>query len=218
MEDRSATSNNHKPPQEFAEYLHTLLTEVLINGEKLNRFTKWLKKYCDEYGVEFETVKTEVDDFIELMDEYSKSSSNAVKKSLSKTGNNLFLSTKQINTLIYEYKDTVVIPTEVISTIDEERKSDWEDAKIIDEIAGYQDFIDKYEKGKFIPTAKKKLKALEHEETEDVHYDAHKNTDNEDVYYADNKKIEWDYKEIFGWLFFIGLVIVIIISENGGCN
>lgn len=162
MKDKmSVRGNNDKPQKDFIDYLHNLIEEIIINGESINRFTKWLQKYCEEYDVDYESFKSEIIDFIEIMAEYNKQSSPILKKSLVKSGSSLFLSTKKVDDLLARKKNKSKVNTTNSNNIDEKlRKKDFEQTKKDNTINAYRLFIDKYKTGTFIFSAKKALDKL----------------------------------------------------------
>lgn len=101
MKDKmSVSGNSNQPPVEFTEYLYTLIEEIIVKGESFDKYIKWLKKYCNEYGINYSDIKNELTDFVELADEYKSKQSGIIKKILYKTGEKMFFAEEQITNII----------------------------------------------------------------------------------------------------------------------
>lgn len=155
MKDRMTMTGGNKPPKEFIDYLHTLVEGVAVKGESFNKYKKWLNKYCKEFGVDYKYIETEINDFVEMLTNDKVSNDAMLKKMLYKVALNLYLTPHQTDTLLTESQ------AKKQKNIDAQRKTDWENAKQINTIYSYQNFINKYKEGKYIPTATQNLNSLQ---------------------------------------------------------
>lgn len=182
MKDKMSINSINKPANEFTEYLHDLLGEIIIEGESFGRFKKWLKKYCDEYGVDYVYIETEITDFIELVDEYAKSRSSLIMKMLYKSSGTLYLSKMQVDTILkktnskqLEKKAGSVTQTPLRKNENEnkkrrrannERENDFNNAVKENTISAYKSFLNKYTAGsKYTVSVENRLTKLVQQKT-----------------------------------------------------
>lgn len=99
MKEIMNSDDSNLPDEEFSDYIFSLIEELIIRNEKLDRFKKWLKKYCDEYNIDYDELEIEITDFIELFDIYNKTKSSVIKKLIYKSSKNIYLSNLHIDRL-----------------------------------------------------------------------------------------------------------------------
>lgn len=180
MKDKMSISDNNHPPKEFTEYLYNVIEEIIVKGESFDKHKKWLKKYCDEYGVDYSYIETEISDFTELFNDYSKSQNSLILKMLYKSADNVYLSKIQIDTFvksINKKQKTKVNKTDSGNTIqsskpivkkdknakqhlESERYNDINTARNKNSITAYNSFLKKYKTGKYTTEARNKIAEL----------------------------------------------------------
>lgn len=70
MNDRMTTNNNSELSAEFMNYLKSLITEIIVNGDNYNKYKKWLEKYIDNENINRRLFLTNLEDLLELVDIY----------------------------------------------------------------------------------------------------------------------------------------------------
>jgi hypothetical protein len=95
MQDKTSFSNSNQPQQiseELREYINSMVEEIVINGTPFDETKKkWLKKFCDEENVNYANFESGFVDFLELLCDYKKSQSPALKKVLQHKGRVCFI-------------------------------------------------------------------------------------------------------------------------------
>lgn len=125
MKDKMSTSDiNNTPPKEFIEYLHNLFEEIIVNNESFEKYKKWLKKYCDEYEVDYQQMEIDISDFIELIDEYVITQKEIIKKSIYRISKNLYISDEQISLFLKQSVDNP-IQNQAIMPSFSDKTADW---------------------------------------------------------------------------------------------
>lgn len=142
-------SSNSKIPKEFIDYLHVLIEAVITQGENIEKYKKWLNKYCIEYGVDYKYIETELNDFFELFNQFSNSSDKVILKMLNLQAQRIYLTSELLEKLI-DFNKT-----------DNTELTEWNKARKINSETSYLDFITKYPNSKYKQPAEEKLDELE---------------------------------------------------------
>ena len=85
MEDRTFLTNNHPTDgisDTFRKFIEALVEEVVINGEPFDAQKKWLRKYSEAEGVDYEALERNLHILFEAIDELEEYESKSMERLL----------------------------------------------------------------------------------------------------------------------------------------
>jgi hypothetical protein len=80
--DKSSYSNSNQPQnisEDLKEYINAMVEEIVLNGKDFEKHKKWLEKYSESEGINYPELEQILTDFFELLDDYKKVKSSALK-------------------------------------------------------------------------------------------------------------------------------------------
>ncbi len=102
MQERTANNRLSRMSSELQEYINELVKEVVLNGKDFNSQKKWLKKYVEAEGGNYENIEKGLERYLDKVDVYSKTKDKTLKNQVSSELNTLFVSEKITNEIIAE--------------------------------------------------------------------------------------------------------------------
>lgn len=89
-------NSTNKPATDFIEFIRKTIDKIVKENDKLTRHEDWLRRYCKVFELDLEVYKTNINDYLEILSEYTKSSTPILKKMASKLGASIHLAEHQI--------------------------------------------------------------------------------------------------------------------------
>lgn len=83
MEDKSNFTTPNKPQIStgLQDFINAMVEEIVLQGNPFDvQKKKWLKKYSEAEGVDFENLVKKLDDFLDMLPEFNRTKSDAIKK------------------------------------------------------------------------------------------------------------------------------------------
>jgi formylglycine-generating enzyme len=103
MQDKSSYSNNSKPQisEILQNFINAMVEEIVLKGETFDHMKKkYLKKYSEAEGVNYEELEGNLNDFLELLEDYRKTQSNALKRVLTNQASACFIADALLDSLM----------------------------------------------------------------------------------------------------------------------
>jgi hypothetical protein len=103
MQDKSFYSSNSDKPQiseGLQEYINAMVEEIVLNGENFEKNKKWLKKYSENEGIDYEEYENSLSDFFEFLSDYKNTKSSAFRRLLGRQAKLCFITEELLNKLL----------------------------------------------------------------------------------------------------------------------
>jgi len=103
MQDKSSYSSQHKPQisESLQNFINAMVEEIVLKGDSFDELKKkWLKKYSEAEGLNYGELEGNLNDFFELLEDYKKSQSNALKRVLLNQASVCFLTDKYLEAIL----------------------------------------------------------------------------------------------------------------------
>ena len=106
MQDKSSYTNNKPQISEgLQNFINAMVEEIVIKGESFEKSKKWLKKYSEAEGLNYENMENNFKDFFELFEDFKKTKLTSVRKILLNQAGPCFLNIELINDLIIKLEE-----------------------------------------------------------------------------------------------------------------
>ena len=83
----------------FREFIEALAEEVVINGEPFDAQKKWLRKYSEAEGLNYETIESNLNDLFDAVKELEEHESKVIERSVRALAKECYLSEALVNQL-----------------------------------------------------------------------------------------------------------------------
>jgi hypothetical protein len=103
MQDKTAIENNENantPSKAFREYIESLVEEVVLNGATLNDHKKYLQRYSQEEGVDYDVLEKKLIEFFETIEELKPKESKAIERLAKMLGKDCYLEENKVDELV----------------------------------------------------------------------------------------------------------------------
>ena len=103
MEDRTFSTNNHPTngiSDTFRQFIEALVEEVVVNGEPFDAQKKWLRKYSEAEGLNYDPIESNLSKIFEALKELEGHESKIVERSVRAWAEDCYLSEALVNKLI----------------------------------------------------------------------------------------------------------------------
>ena len=86
MQDKSNYNNPNNPiiSQGLQDFINSMVQEIVLRGESFEKNQKWLKKYSENEGLNYEKLEQNFEDLFELIGDYQKMQLPSLKKVITK--------------------------------------------------------------------------------------------------------------------------------------
>ena len=84
----------------FREYIESLVEEVVVNGEPFDAQKKWLRKYSEAEGLNYESLENNLNDLFEALKELEENESRVIERSVKASAKDCYLSEDSVNKFI----------------------------------------------------------------------------------------------------------------------
>ncbi len=113
MQDKSSfsNSNSNQPPisQGLQDFINTMVEEIVLKGEAFDELKrKWLMKYSEAEGLNYAELEGNLKDFFELLDDYRKTQSSALKRMLSNQASACFIDNMLLDKLLSQQPQIIL--------------------------------------------------------------------------------------------------------------
>ena len=109
MQDKSSNGISDT----LRQYIEAVVMEVVLEGIPFGTQKKYLRRFCEAEGVDFDSFETDLYDFFERLEEYKKRKSQSGEHLLRLLGKDLFITEEVMEKLIGGGSPTPVIPDDV---------------------------------------------------------------------------------------------------------
>ncbi|HAY70367.1 MAG TPA: hypothetical protein DCX89_00615 [Saprospirales bacterium] len=112
MQDKSNYSNNKPQISEALQnYINAMVEEIVLKGEAFDeQKKKWLRKYSEAEGVNFEELERDFQDLFEALKEYNETGSKSILKFIEIQIHRCFLQPEIIHLLLIKPTSPEVLP------------------------------------------------------------------------------------------------------------
>jgi uncharacterized protein (TIGR02145 family) len=114
MNDKSSYSSPNKPQisEGLQNFINAMVEEIVLKGEAFDeQKKKWLKKYSEAEGVNYEELERNLNDFFEAIFDYNKTKANSILKLLEAQVVACFIDKSLLKTLLSK-QPQIILPTE----------------------------------------------------------------------------------------------------------
>ena len=92
MQDKSSYSSNQPQiSQGLQDFINAMVEEKFLKGESFEKSKKWLKKYSEAEGLDYEVLEKNLEEFFEAFDDYKRTGANSIMKLLEKQATTCFI-------------------------------------------------------------------------------------------------------------------------------
>ena len=95
MQDQSSIGVS----DELRQYIEAIVTEVVLEGKPLEKHKKYLRRFSEAEGIDYESFETHLTEFLDMMEEWKSSKSEACRMATNMLGRKCYLSDDLINRL-----------------------------------------------------------------------------------------------------------------------
>jgi len=164
-----------------------MVEEIVLKGEDFDeQKKKWLKKYSEAEGLNYAELEGNLNDFFELLEDYKKSQSNALKRVLSNQASVCFINNNLLDKLISQQPQIILPPEKKLIIPGTQFKT----VKIGNQIWMVENLnVDRFRNGDPIPEAKTDVDWLK----------AGKNKQSAWCYYDNNPSNGVKYGKLYNW-------------------
>jgi len=94
MQDKSSYSNSNKPQisEGLQNFIKALVEEIIWEGKSYEKKRKYLERYSQNEGIDFEELEKNMNDFFELLQVMDKTDSNVLKMYYLEAADKCFIS------------------------------------------------------------------------------------------------------------------------------
>jgi len=111
-QDKSSYSNPNKPKisEGLQNFITAMVEEIVVKGKPFDeQKKKWLKKYSEAEELNYDELEGNLNDFLELIEDYHKSQSNALKRVLLNQASVCFIGNNLLDKLISQ-QPQIILP------------------------------------------------------------------------------------------------------------
>jgi len=104
MQDKSNYSNPNKPQisEGLQDFINAMVEEIVLKGEAFDdQKKKWLKKYSEAEGLNYQELEGHLSDFFELVSDFHKSKLSSLKKSIVILSKNCFIEDSTLDVILH---------------------------------------------------------------------------------------------------------------------